>query len=72
MPAAQINYMRSAGRKPSSFVAGSFDERLAQTSIRRLDAKEHVFCDGDERTVPPAPVTAACGHNECDMRRNSK
>jgi CRP/FNR family transcriptional regulator, anaerobic regulatory protein len=27
----------------------SLDERMAQVGIRRLSAKEHVFCEGDER-----------------------
>ena len=43
----------SAPSKPSADRArGSraLDERLAQATERRLEAKEHVFCEGDART----------------------
>jgi CRP/FNR family transcriptional regulator len=43
----------SAQTKPSADRArGSraLDERLAQATERRLEAKEHVFCEGDART----------------------
>jgi CRP/FNR family transcriptional regulator len=29
--------------------SNSFDQRMAYATVRRLQAKEHVFCEGDER-----------------------
>ncbi len=39
---------QSAGRTLGSITV-SLDERLAQAAVRRLAAKEHVFCEGDAR-----------------------
>ncbi len=43
-PAARL------GRPLPEFAAGSFEDRMAHASVRRLSAKEHVFCEGDRRT----------------------
>ena len=40
---------RQSARRPLGFTAASLDERLAQAAVRRLAAKEHVFCEGDAR-----------------------
>ena len=34
---------------PLAGFASSLDERLAQAGVRRLGAKEHIFCEGDAR-----------------------
>lgn len=39
---------QSAGRT-LDFITVSLDERLSQAAVRRLAAKEHVFCEGDAR-----------------------
>lgn len=43
-------YARSAGESASPRSSRLLDERLTQASERRLEAKEHVFCEGDPRT----------------------
>ncbi len=36
-------------RPPAGATSFSLDERMAYATIRRLQAKEHVFCEGDDR-----------------------
>jgi CRP/FNR family transcriptional regulator len=36
-------------RPPVATAATAFDERLAHAAVRRIAAKEHVFCEGDAR-----------------------
>lgn len=39
----------NVSRSHSAPAAGSLDERMSHAAIRRLAAKEHVFCEGDDR-----------------------
>jgi len=43
-------YSRPTGDGVASRGARSLDERLTQAAERKLEAKEHVFCEGDPRT----------------------
>jgi CRP/FNR family transcriptional regulator len=48
MLAANPNETRSGTRAPGQ-ASNSLDQRMVYASVRRLQAKEHVFCEGDER-----------------------
>jgi CRP/FNR family transcriptional regulator len=47
MLAAHIDQLAQASRARTG--SAPLDERLAHAAIRRLQAKEHVFCEGDDR-----------------------
>lgn len=49
MLATQSVQTGQSARRALGFIAVSLDERLAQAAVRRLAAKEHVFCEGDAR-----------------------
>lgn len=39
----------NVSRSHSASAGGSLDERMSHAAVRRLVAKEHVFCEGDDR-----------------------
>lgn len=49
MLAVQSDQSVHASRRSSAPTGVSLDERMAHAAVRRLVAKEHVFCEGDDR-----------------------
>jgi CRP/FNR family transcriptional regulator len=49
MLAVQTAEKAHVARPLAGFASASLDERLAQAGVRRLGAKEHIFCEGDAR-----------------------
>ncbi len=49
MLAVQTAEKAHVARPLAGFASASLDERMAQAGIRRLGAKEHIFCEGDAR-----------------------
>ncbi|KAB2939969.1 MAG: helix-turn-helix domain-containing protein [Hyphomicrobium sp.] len=49
MLAAHPRQTVHAKRPPAGSASFSLDERMAYATVRRLLAKEHVFCEGDDR-----------------------
>ena len=49
MLAVQTAEKAHVARPLAGFASASLDERMAQAGVRRLSAKEHIFCEGDER-----------------------
>jgi CRP/FNR family transcriptional regulator, anaerobic regulatory protein len=49
MLAVHPEHSARVSRPVAAQAGGSLDERLSHAALRRLAAKEHVFCEGDER-----------------------
>jgi CRP/FNR family transcriptional regulator len=49
MLAMQSVQTGQSARRTLGYLSVSLDERLGQAAVRRLAAKEHVFCEGDAR-----------------------
>jgi CRP/FNR family transcriptional regulator len=49
MLATQSVQTGQSARRTLGYLSVSLDERLGQAAVRRLAAKEHVFCEGDAR-----------------------
>ncbi|WP_072375696.1 helix-turn-helix domain-containing protein [Hyphomicrobium sp. NDB2Meth4] len=49
MLAMQADEVLNVSHAAAGSLAGSLDERMAHAVVRRLVAKEHVFCEGDDR-----------------------
>ena len=49
-PSEARTYLQTVREAPKIAPTTTLDDRLAQGTLRRIEAKEHVYCEGDPRS----------------------